>query len=385
MFEKRLKIRLSATAATAAGMLLSLSSPALFASEPWTAAELLDPEHSVLQPAGAVPFPVVNLRASKGLSFDLAGSEQQKLQLRLSEPLAIGTALARRQDALGNVETRVGSTLGWLAGDNLGLSLSASQSTAGNNYQALGSIHCQGGILARDSFTASNCFFVDQGEAPSATRISLGAGYTPTDQSKASFSLFKDRLDGSGPGTRLTSSGLMPGQFPSAITSPWLQQFSGQALNGADSEITGVDLEFQLGVSTNRAGDISLGLQLTRILDADIRQGYRIGSGAEEWNLDGSADSARVSFDWQKGAFSGGVESYYRAPVEFMNRGGLESMTTFDVHFTWRTPWNANLSIGASNLLNSGADNDPVSDTGLNDPFESVYGRIPYVRYEQDL
>jgi len=60
-------------------------------------------------------------------------------------------------------------------------------------------------------------------------------------------------------------------------------------------------------------------------------------------------------------------------------------MTTFDVHFTWRTPWNANLSIGASNLLNSGADNDPVSDTGLNDPFESVYGRIPYVRYEQDL
>jgi len=132
VFGKRLKIRLSATAVTAAGMLLSLSSPALFASEPWTAAELLDPEHSVLQPAGALPFPVVNLGASKGLSFDLAGSEEQKLQLRLSEPLAIGTALARRQDALGNVETRFGSTLGWLAGDNLGLSLSASQSAAGS-------------------------------------------------------------------------------------------------------------------------------------------------------------------------------------------------------------------------------------------------------------
>ena len=65
MFEKRLKIRLSSTAATAAGMLLSLSSPALFASEPWTAAELLDPEHSVLQPAGALPFPVVNLAPAR--------------------------------------------------------------------------------------------------------------------------------------------------------------------------------------------------------------------------------------------------------------------------------------------------------------------------------
>ena len=60
-------------------------------------------------------------------------------------------------------------------------------------------------------------------------------------------------------------------------------------------------------------------------------------------------------------------------------------MTTFDVHFTWRTPWNANLSVGASNLLNAGSEDSGPKDNALSDPFESVYGRIPYVRYQQDL
>jgi hypothetical protein len=55
------------------------------------------------------------------------------------------------------------------------------------------------------------------------------------------------------------------------------------------------------------------------------------------------------------------------------------------VHFTWRTPWNADLSVGASNILNSGVDEQGASDNQSADPFESIYGRIPYVRYKQDL
>ncbi len=60
-------------------------------------------------------------------------------------------------------------------------------------------------------------------------------------------------------------------------------------------------------------------------------------------------------------------------------------MTTFDVYFTWRAPWNASLSVGASNLLNSGVDESGASENKIIDPFEAVYGRIPYVRYQQDL
>ena len=71
--------------------------------------------------------------------------------------------------------------------------------------------------------------------------------------------------------------------------------------------------------------------------------------------------------------------------MEFMNRKAVDSVATFDVHFTWRTPWNANLSVGAANVLNAGSDNEGAVDTGMTDPFEAVYGRIPYVRYQQDL
>jgi hypothetical protein len=63
----------------------------------------------------------------------------------------------------------------------------------------------------------------------------------------------------------------------------------------------------------------------------------------------------------------------------------VDSLTTFDVHFTWRTPWNANLTVGASNLTNAGAENVTSVENTPVDPLESIYGRIPYVRYKQDL
>jgi hypothetical protein len=68
-----------------------------------------------------------------------------------------------------------------------------------------------------------------------------------------------------------------------------------------------------------------------------------------------------------------------------MNRDSVDALTTFDVHFTWRTPWNANLSVGATNLLGAGSDSAPSAESPPADPLESIYGRIPYVRYKQDL
>lgn len=175
------------------------------------------------------------------------------------------------------------------------------------------------------------------------------------------------------PLTGLPGVGLLAGPLPE------------QSLEYLQSEVTGIDLEFQLGVATDRAGEMHFGLQLTRVLDGSLEANERSSIGLRDWTLSAPADSARLSFDWRKGAFSGGVQSFYRAPMQFMNRGEVESMTTFDVHFTWRTPWNANLSVGASNLLNAGGEEGATGDKVLSDPFESVYGRIPYVRYQQDL
>jgi hypothetical protein len=93
-----------------------------------------------------------------------------------------------------------------------------------------------------------------------------------------------------------------------------------------------------------------------------------------------------MNFEWSHGAFSSGIQAFYREPVNFLNRDSLDAMTTFDVHFTWRTPWNANLSVGASNVLSGGGlDSKANAKNQPADPFESIYGRIPYVRYKQDL
>ena len=92
-----------------------------------------------------------------------------------------------------------------------------------------------------------------------------------------------------------------------------------------------------------------------------------------------------MDFEWSRGAFSSGVQAFYREPVNFLNRNSVDSLATFDVHFTWHTPWNANLSVGASNVLSAGADSAGTVDNQPVDPFESIYGRIPYVRYKQDL
>ena len=97
------------------------------------------------------------------------------------------------------------------------------------------------------------------------------------------------------------------------------------------------------------------------------------------------SDSARLNLDWSKGSFSGGLQGYYREQVQFLNGEDLDSSTTFDVHFTWRAPWNASLSLGTSNVLGGGTEKTNKPEGGLHDPFEAFYGRIPYVRYQQDL
>ena len=140
-----------------------------------------------------------------------------------------------------------------------------------------------------------------------------------------------------------------------------------------------------MGIATDTGGDIRVGLAFTRVLDAGYQGLYSYNSDALSWTLAEPFNSARMNLEWSQGAFSSGIQGFYRDSVDFLNRSSVDSLTTFDVHFTWRTPWRANLSVGASNLLNAGPENTGTTENQPVDPFESIYGRIPYVRYKQDL
>ena len=140
-----------------------------------------------------------------------------------------------------------------------------------------------------------------------------------------------------------------------------------------------------MGIATDTAGDIRVGLAFNRIFDANYQGLYSNSSDALSWTLAQPFNTASMDFEWSRGSFSSGVEAFYREPVNFLNRNSLDSMATFDVHFTWRTPWNANLSVGASNVMNAGSESKSSAENQPVDPLESIYGRIPYVRYKQDL
>jgi hypothetical protein len=202
----------------------------------------------------------------------------------------------------------------------------------------------------------------------------------------AAIGMFRNEASFSKPQTAgLVQGALAPGVdflAPAGAGAPF-QAPGIQTYDYLAGQSMGLGMEFQVGFTTDSAGDLQLGLQLTRVMDASYQSAPGFAPDFQNWTIANPFDSARVNLDWSKGSFSGGIQGFYRDQVEFLNRDTLDSSTTFDVHFTWRAPWNANLSVGTSNVLNTGSDDNGKSDS--KDPFESVYGRIPYVRYEQDL
>lgn len=169
------------------------------------------------------------------------------------------------------------------------------------------------------------------------------------------------------------------------LGNPLVASSGGDPLQYLNSEASGVDLNFKVGITTGNSGDIQLGLAFSHVLDAEYQGIYAGSSEALSWTTAEPFNSAQMNLEWSRGTFSGGIQGFYRDSVDFLNRNSVDSLTTFDVHFTWRTPWNANLTVGASNLTNAGAEISTSVENQPVDPLESIYGRIPYVRYKQDL
>jgi hypothetical protein len=337
-------------------------------------------------------FPLHHEPAPAGLIFDLGGSETRKLELRLSEPLTLNINSNLQNTSSGVGSVFLDSSVNFGLTDDLDITASLGAGKSETAFQSLGSIHCQNGVLDQGSYRASDCYFINQANVLKQDQVAMGLRYGNENLS-ASVGMFQRKSS-----IRQQSAGNVANPLGSMLigadlltptqNGPLMPDFSaGQPLDYLQAETAGLDMEFQLGLTMDKAGAVRLGLQLTRVLDASYDAGYAGNPGTQgdvqNWTIANSVDSARLGLDWSKGKFSGGVQGFYREQVEFLNRDNLDSVTTFDVHFTWRAPWNANLSVGTTNMFNAG--NDDNNDNRLQDPFESVYGRIPYVRYQQDL
>lgn len=331
--------------------------------------------------------PMVLDPASGALNFDLGGSEKPKLQLQLANPLVLDVGNHVISTTPGSRVLGLDAALHMPIGQGLSLHGGVDQVLGTTQFQNLGSIQCLNGTLKPDSYTASGCRFVtEQGTSFDRRTLSLGATHEFNNMT-ASVNWFTTQTESGSAGvykmnqfspssfhdsrllTPLAGSGVLPG----ALSSEYVA-----------SESSGIDLNFQVGFTTDQTGDIRLGLALTRVLDANYQGIYGNSISPLDWSVAEPFDSAALGIEWNRGAFSGGIRGFYREPVSFLNRESLDSMSTFDVHFTWHTPWKANLSVGTTNVLGAGADERGGNDKDA-DRFESIYGRIPYVRYQQDL
>jgi len=347
-----------------------------------------EPKTGVNRPLVLLPMHKAQNRA--GLAFDLGESETRKLEFQLSKPLRVNINNSSLKSSSGVGSVFLDSSLSLRLNDHLDITSSLGAGKSQASFQPLGSIHCQNGVLEQGSYKASDCYFINQANILKQDQIALGLSYN-NDNLSTALSMFRHETSIGQQGVLNYNAPVVSPGFGGGLLSPGHGNAllggagSGQALSYLSGETTGLDLEFQVGLTTDNAGDIRLGLQLTRVFDASYQAASAYTPGFQNWAIANPFDSATVNLDWSKGNFSGGIQGFYREQVQFLNRSELESSTTFDVHFTWRAPWNANLSVGTNNLLNAGSEDNGKPDSGLQDPFESVYGRIPYVRYQQDL
>ena len=95
---------------------------------------------------------------------------------------------------------------------------------------------------------------------------------------------------------------------------PW--QYGTSAMGIQETRAEGVDLNLRLGYSTDQLGSLKLGLQFSRVINAQFSM-FSLNDGTPlRWLPAEPFNTAQMNLDWSRGDFSGGIQGYYRDHVE---------------------------------------------------------------------
>ncbi len=253
------------------------------ADQQTTTLQLLDHDNDQLintSSASAIPrqarihpgTPLILEPVSGAFEFDLAGSDIPKLQLQLAHPLQLQGDQSDRTLNSSSL-MGLGASLAVPLSHGFSVQGSSEQAIANPQYHALGNIQCLSGTLKPDSYTASGCRFVDDQPAEFDRRtLSLGAR---KDFGAVSGSInWFTRESSSGqiglnPANRFNQVPIFdPTRYSTSAIDIILPGLSESSL--LQSEVKGVDLNFQVGFTTDQAGEVQLGLALTQVYDAQF-------------------------------------------------------------------------------------------------------------------
>jgi iron complex outermembrane receptor protein len=156
--------------------------------------------------------------------------------------------------------------------------------------------------------------------------------------------------------------------------------------NIAKRETDGLDVEGSYAFSFGGIGDFRAGVQWTYVNEYERDEGDGNGLQDPKGLLDPDMRGT-ATLGWALGDFSANlIYNYISSASDESRTISVDDYQTVDVSVGYATPWNGLVTLGARNVF----DEDPPTSQNITSPYYSnylhdVYGRVPYVRYEQDL
>jgi iron complex outermembrane receptor protein len=171
----------------------------------------------------------------------------------------------------------------------------------------------------------------------------------------------------------------------------WIEDFIRTYENVEKIDTNGFDVEASYAFSLARAGDFRTTLRWTHVFE--FNKDFQNGEGMKDWagSVGFPQDRGQLAINWNFGDYSATVIGNYVADQHGNSPGDdgeyeekLASFTTWDVQATYSTPWNGLITLGARNVF----DRDPPQyrdGTEYDIQQHEIYGRVPYLRLEQDF
>jgi iron complex outermembrane receptor protein len=157
------------------------------------------------------------------------------------------------------------------------------------------------------------------------------------------------------------------------------------------TETDGLDAEGSYAFSIGPLGDVSAVLRWTHVLS--FEKDYNDGRGIVDWAGEAGfpQDRGQLIVNWALGDYSATIVGNYTSdqdgsrPWSGDEDHHLASFTTWDVQASYMTPWNGQITIGARNVF----DRDPPEKSWGSAYYDrtqhEIYGRVPYLRLEQNF
>jgi iron complex outermembrane receptor protein len=163
--------------------------------------------------------------------------------------------------------------------------------------------------------------------------------------------------------------------------------------NITHSDTNGMDMEASVAISLGRFGDVSTTARWTHVFE--FVEDWNDGEGGQDraGEVYYPQDRGQFTVNWNLGDFAATAVGNYVGDQKTREEEEdysywMDSFTTWDVQLTYATPWNGQVTLGARNVFDEDPPRyeDSEGDAEQYDLYQhEIFGRVPYIRLEQDF